>query len=108
MFRAEHCGADRYQAFRIWEAAASEIADAIRFGRFAVNRRYVAVNGIDIRLFLDHVDDEMPESVSRERETLRIHTSMSAVVVRPHEERGAIEVQTSNGGSRHSNAWRVG
>ena len=53
MFRAEHRGTDRYQAFRISEAAVSENTDAVRLRRFVVNRQYVAGNGIDIRLFLD-------------------------------------------------------
>ena len=108
MFRAEHRGTDRYQAFGIWEAAVFEITDNVRLRLFVLNRRYVAGNGIDIRLFLDLVDDEMPESVSREREALGIHTAMSAVVIQPHEERGVIKVQTSNGGSRHSNTRCVG
>ena len=78
---AEHHGADRYSAFRIWEAAASEIADAVRLRRFEVNRRHISGDGIDVRPFLDHMDDEMSGSVSRERETFGIHTAMFAVVV---------------------------
>ena len=108
MVCAEHCGANRNQAFTIWGAAASEITDAARPRRFVMHRPYVPGDGIDIGLFVYHVDDEMPEPFSREREAVGVPTTISALVVWPHEERGVIEVQASNGGTRHSNAWRVG
>ena len=81
MSRAEHRGAERYPAVRIRKITAFEIAAAVRLRRLVVNRRHISGDGIDVRPFLDHMDDEMSRSVSRERDTHGIHTAMFAVVV---------------------------